>query len=133
MHTPGAFGRFITYLIDCHQQNCVLPSPFVESGASHARRYLNESLTLDMVFPEMWNIYKEKKVDKKVIGCVWQTHYFSYILHAYYGRTNEGQYGECGVKYAEKNFYSFVKNHARSDKVAQTIVDLKQLFNIEIK
>ena len=132
IHTPGAFGNFISYLIDCHQQNCVLPSPFVESGASHARRDLNESLTLDMVFPEMWNIYKEKKVDKKVIGCVWQTQFFSYILHAYYGRTNIGQYSKCGVKYAEKNFYNFVKNHQQSDKVAQNIVDLKQLFHIEI-
>jgi len=129
IHTPGAFGNFVAYLVDCYQQKKLLPSPFVESGASHAR--IVETISIDMVIPGSWESYKEQAIDKNVIGCVWKQEYFTYILHAYYSRTNNGQYGACGLEYAEKDFYNFVIDHT-ADRVKQNIVDLKQLFNIEI-
>ena len=130
IHTPGSFGNFVAYLVDCHQQKKLLPSPFVESGAAHAR--IVETKSIDMVIPGSWQSYQEQSIDKNVIGCVWKQEYFTYILHAYYSRTNTGQYGACGLEYAEKDFYNFVINHAAADRVKQNIVDLKELFNIEI-
>ena len=49
IHTPGAFGNFVAYLVDCYQQKKLLPSPFVESGASHAR--IAKTKSIDMVIP----------------------------------------------------------------------------------
>jgi hypothetical protein len=85
-----------------------------------------------MVIPGSWDQYHQHSFKKTTIGCVWQPKYFPYILHAYYGRTNGGQYGECGVESAEKNFYSFVMNHTAADRVSQNITYLKQLFNVEV-
>jgi len=130
IHTPGAVGNFVAYLVDCYQQKKLLPSPFVKSGASHARSV--ETISIDMVIPGSRKSYKEQSIDKNVIGCVWKQEYFTYILHAYYSRTNTGQYGACGLEYAEQDFYNFVMNHTAADRVKQNIVDLKELFNIEI-
>jgi hypothetical protein len=130
IHTPGAFGNFIAYLVDCHLQKMLLPSPFVESGAAHSRKEI--TMSMDMVIPGSWEKYKEQINKKKVIGCVWEQQYFTYILHAYNSRTNNGQYGKCGVEYAEQDFYNFVKNHTASERIKQNIIDLKNLFNIQI-
>jgi len=131
VHTPGAFGNFIGYLIDCHQQDTLLPPPFVESGAAH-NRTTKVTESLDMVIPGTWDQYHQQSSKKTTIGCVWQPKYFPYILHSYYGRTNGGQYGKCGVESAEKNFYNFVINHMAVDRVSQNIGYLKQLFDVEV-
>lgn len=128
LHTPGAFGNFIAHLIDCHQSNKLLPSPFVLSGASHNRQGSTKSL--DMVIPGTWENYNNGSNGKKVIGCVWKQDFFTYILHAYYSRTNSGQYGECGLEYAEKNFYDFVQKHRATERMKQNITDLKDLFGL---
>lgn len=130
IHTPGAFGNFTAYLVDCHRQKKILPSPFVASGASHAR--VKGTSAIDMVIPGAWESYKEQSLGKSIIGCVWKQEYFAYIMHAYYSRTNTGQYGACGLEYAEKDFYNFVMNHRAADRVKQNILDLKELFNLEI-
>ncbi len=130
IHTPGAFGNFVAHLVDSHKQKKLLPNPFVASGAAHAR--ISGTRAMDMVVPGMWDEYKEQSLDKNIIACVWKQEYFAYILHAYYSRTNTGQYGACGLEYAEKDFYNFVMNHAAADRVKQNIVDLKELFNVEI-
>jgi hypothetical protein len=128
VHTPGAFGNFIAYLIDCYQSNKLLPSPFVGVGVSHNRQVLTKSI--DLVIPGMWENYNNGSNEKKVIGCVWKQSFFTYILHAYYSRTIVGQYGKCGLEYAEKNFYSFVKEHKGTERVMQNIIDLKDLFGL---
>lgn len=130
IHTPGAFGNFLAYLIDCHQHKTLLPSPFIKSGASHAR--IRYTTSFDMVIPGLWEELRQQSVGKKLIGCVWQQEYFTYILHAYYSRTNGGQYGSCGLECAEKDFYNFVIKHKAVERVKQNIVDLKNLFNLEI-
>jgi len=132
IHTPGAFGNFMGHLIDCHKQKKLLPqSPFVESGASH-RRNNNITRSIDMAVPGHWDQLEKLSLEKKIVGCVWKQEYFTYILHALYARTNQGQYGECGIKYAEKDFYHFIMNHGASERMQQNIVNLKELFNLEI-
>ena len=128
VHTPGAFGNFIAHLIDCYQSNKLLPLPFVSSGASHNRHGPTQSL--DMVTPGMWEKYNNSLNGKKVIGCVWKQDFFTYILHAYFSRTNGGQYGECGLEYAEKNFHDFVQKHRATERMKQNITDLKDLFGL---
>jgi hypothetical protein len=130
VHTPGAFGNFIAHLIDCHQSNKLLPLPFVDSGASHNRYNLTKSI--DMVELGMWENYNNSSNGKKVIGCVWEQDFFTYILHASYGRTNSGQYGECGVEYAEKDFHDFVQKHIATESLVQNITDLNDLFGLYI-
>lgn len=132
IHTPGAFGNFIGYLVDCHACGTLLPSPFVESGASHKRTGA-KTQSWDMVIPGHWQKYNEETTaNKTVIGCVWQPRHFPYVLHAYHSRTNQGQYGKCGVEFAEQDFYNFVMNHSASDRMRQALIDLKTFFGIEI-
>jgi hypothetical protein len=131
IHTPGAFGNFIAFLIDCHRAGKMLPAPFVESGASHDRHRDGATRSMDVVIPGVWSEV-EKHPDKKMIGCVWQPEYFQYILHAYYSRTNGGQYGRCGVEYCQDDFYGFIYKHTASDRVRQDIDDLKKLFGITV-
>jgi hypothetical protein len=130
IHTPGTFGNFIAYLIDSYQQGQLLEEPFKPSGNSHGRKIVTESI--DVVIPGKWKEYEKKCLNKTVIGCIWQTEYFPYILHAYYSRTNSGQYGECGVKFAENNFYDFINAHAALDRMKENIVHIKNLFNFDI-
>lgn len=131
IHTPGAFGNFIGYLVDCHRSNVLLPTPFVRSGSSHNRHH-DQTDSLDLVIPGKWDEYKQYSTTKTTIGCVWETRYFSYILHAVYSRTNMGQYGECGVRFAERDFYNFVTTHKAEQRMFDNIKQLKQLFNIEV-
>ena len=128
VHTPGAFGNFVAYLIDCHKARQILPSPFVVSGASHNRQIFTTSL--DLVLPGEWENYNNSSNGSRVIGCVWKQDFFTYVLHACYSRTNNGQYGECGLEYAEKNFYNFVKEHRVTEGFEQHINDLKELFGL---
>ena len=129
VHTPGAFGNFLGYLVDCHLAEKLLPSPFIHSGASHARINKNTQ-SLDLVVSEQQTQFAQA-IDKKVIGCVWDESYFPYILHAYYGRTNYGQYGKCGVAILEENFHQFTEMHDSQD-VRQNITVIKDFFGFEI-
>ena len=129
VHTPGAFGNFLGYLVDCHLAEKLLPSPFIHSGASHARINKNTQ-SLDLVVSEQQTQFAQA-IDKKVIGCVWDESYFPYILHAYYSRTNTGQYGKCGVEFLEENFFQYVEKH-NSPSVQQNIKTMKDFFGLNI-
>ena len=130
LHTPGAFGNFMAYLIDCHIAGEMLPEPFIESGASHARSYSGTTQSMDVLIPGLW---KEVETSKNVlVGCVWELEHYKYILHAYYSRTNIGQYGRCGIEYCQDNFFDFVARHQASDRLQQDIVDLQSLFGLVI-
>ena len=129
IHTPGAFGNFLGYIVDCHLAEKLLPSPFVESGASHDRPN-EKTQSFDLVVPKQQTQFAQAR-DKTVIGCVWDESYFPYILHAYYGRTNIGQYGKCGVASLEENFLQFTKMH-RSQDVMQNVTVIKDFFGFDI-
>lgn len=131
IHTPGAFGNFIGFLIDCHKAGKMLPEPFAESGSSHIREIGYSTHTMDVILPGIWSEV-EKQSDKRVIGCVWSSEYFQYILHAYYGRTNSGQFGRCGVEYCQEDFYGFVSKHRAKDRIQQDIKDLEKLFGVTV-
>ena len=129
VHTPGAFGNFVGYIFDCHLAEKLLPLPFVKSGASHDRQN-EKTQSFDLVVPDQEKQFKQSK-DRTVIGCVWEESYFPYILHAYYGRTNDGQYGECGVKVLEENFLEYIEMHS-SQSVWQNVTVIKDFFNFDI-
>lgn len=129
VHTPGAFGNFLGHIIDCHSAEKLLPSPFVESGASHDRPN-SKTQSFDLVAPEEQTQFAQAR-DKTVIGCVWDELYFPYILHAYYSRTNNGQYGKCGVEFLEENFFQFVEMHGIPN-VRQNIKTMKDFFGLDI-
>ena len=131
IHTPGAFGNYVAYLIDSHIKGEMLPAPFVDSGASHNRGDKEITYAMDVVIPGVWEEVG-KHPDKRLIGCVWQSRYFQYILHAYYSRTNNGQYGQCGIEYCQEDFYGFIAKHFRREDFEQDIKDLKKLFGITI-
>ena len=131
LHTPGAFGNFIGYLIDCHKAGKMLPEPFVESGASHDRKRDGFTPNMDVEIPGIWSEV-ERTSDKRLIGCVWKTEYFQYMLHAYYSRTNAGQYGRCGVEYCQDDFYGFINKHLAKDRMQQDLKDLEKLFGVVV-
>jgi len=131
LHTPGAFGNFVGFLIDCHMAGKILPEPFVESGASHNKNIGGTTPCMDVVIPGVWSEV-EKYSDKKLIGCVWQSDMFQYILHAYYSRTNVGQYGRCGVEYLQDDFYGFINIHQARDRMQDDLKDLKKLFGVVV-
>ena len=135
VHTPGAFGNFLAWLVDCYQQKKVNESPFAAAGNSHNREIITEAW--DIIMP--WNKQKFEKNefgDSRVLAIYWPQSYFPYILHASIDRTNVDQYGESGVKYAEKNFYDFVNKHQSvlddgSIWMASYFSRLKEYFNFE--
>jgi hypothetical protein len=129
VHTPGAFGNFLGYIIDCYSAEKLLPSPFVHSGASH-NRINKKTQSFDLTAPDQQIQFAQAK-NNSVIGCVWDDSYFPYILHAYYGRTNSGQHGKCGVKFLEKNFFKYVEMHTSAD-VQQNIKTMKDFFGLDI-
>jgi len=131
IHTPGAFGNYVAYLIDCHIKGTMLPAPFVDTGASHNRGDKKMTPAMDVVVPGLWQEVR-KHYDKKIIGCVWQSPYFKYILHACYSRTNNGQYGQCGVEYCQDDFYGFIAKHDCREDFEQDIKDLEKLFGIKV-
>lgn len=130
LHTPGAFGNFIGYLIDCHKSGKLLPPPFNVAGSSHSRVDA-QTKSYDVVVPGAWDKVAANK-DKSLVACVWDSKHFAYILHAMYGRTNQGQFGGCGVEYCQEDFYSFIHEHDMSAQFKQDIVDLERLFGFVV-
>ena len=132
-YTPGAFGNFFGYLIDCYNHKELLPSPLLLAGSSHGR-CLHKHKTL--VYPI--NLDPEHKVfleDKEEgIGLTWKPQYFFYILHAVYSRTNSGIFGECGVKAMQENFWKFYSRHEAPEVSTYwhlILKDLKTLYNFD--
>jgi len=134
IHTPGAFGNFMAWLIDCYRAGKMLPEPFNGCGASHDRRYIGSvTRSTDTIGEDHWEVVLRHS-QSKIIGCWWPSEYFPYILHAYYGRTNDGQFGRCAVEYLQESFYDFVQKQITSD-VPQQIEDnndLRSLFNVVV-
>jgi hypothetical protein len=128
MFTPGAFGHFMCYLIDCHKQGKVLPAPFVSAGASHNEPYDRTTFCYNLVAGDGEDM--QRHLHKEKIGCVFDPEWFHYMLHAFYGRVNDGQYGKCAVTFMQNDFYEFVR---LSDADLQAdINDLKSQFDFHI-
>jgi hypothetical protein len=131
LHTTGSFGNFISYLIDSHIAGQLLPDPFNASGSCDGRDTPTESLHGGESFYHLKDVIGKKDPMTKFIACVWDDEYFPYILHASYGRSNDGQYGGCGVQYLETNFFDFAKKHKSKD-FFKDIDNLKMYFNIDV-
>jgi len=131
LHTTGSFGNFISYLIDSHVAGRLLPDPFNPSGSCDGRDTPTENLHGGESFYHLQDVIGKNDANTKFIACVWDDEYFPYILHASYGRSNRGQYGGCGVKYLEKDFYDFARKHG-TDDFFNDIEILKMYFNIDI-
>jgi glutaredoxin-related protein len=135
VHTPGTFGNFLAWLIDCYHDNEIKKSPFLSTGNSHGREV--NTISWDIVLPQYMEKYKRREVNgATIIGITYPEEYFPYLLHASLDRTNDGQYGESGVAYAEKDFYGFVTNHTAvlSDGkiwMKDYLSRLKEYFNFE--
>jgi hypothetical protein len=136
VNTPGAFGSFLSWLIDCYLVKEVGKSPFLESGNSHGRKVISTS-SWDIVLPSLQQKYKDGVFDgAEVIGIHWPDKFFSYVLHASLDRTHHGQYGASGVAFAEKNFHDFVHRHdARLEDgtvwMTSYLPRLKEYFNFD--
>ena len=134
-YTPGAFGNFLGYLIDCYNNKKLLPSPLLPAGSSHGRyRYEHKTLVYPINLDPEYKVFLEDK--EEGIGLTWKSQYFFYILHAVYSRTNSGQYGECGVRAMEKNFWKFytmhnapLENQLKYWKLL--LVNLKEFYNFD--
>ena len=110
VHTPGTFGNFLAWLVDCHQTGHVLSEPFGSTGNSHSGNV--QTPAWDIIVPWAREKYQQGQVEeRKVIGIHWPEHYFPYILHASLDRTDGGQFGKSGVKYLENDFYGYVQKH----------------------
>jgi len=110
VHTPGAFGNFLAWIIDCHRDKKIGDSPFTLAGSSHDRKTVTPAW--DIIMPARMSKYKDQQFDgAQVIGIHWPQKFFPYILHASIERTNTNQYGKSGVAYAEENFYDFTNRH----------------------
>ena len=106
-HTPGSFGNYISYLLDCKENGSLLDAPFTSSGSSHKRKGNTQSY--DIVLTDAYNQFTNATSEDFAI--FWEDRYFFLILHSAYGRTNDGQYGECGVRALEQNTYQWYKMH----------------------
>jgi len=136
LHTTGAFGNFIAYLIDSHVAGNLLPNPLNASGSSDDRKIFTENLHGGESFYHLKDVI-ENGTGTKFIGCVWDDKYFPYILHASYGRSNPGLYRGCGVQYLEKNFFDFARKNesaklAGCDDFFGDIQTLKMYFGIDV-
>jgi hypothetical protein len=106
-HTPGAFGNYLAFLIDSKNKGKIISDPFTESGSSHHRKKI--TISHDIVLSD--NYVQFKNCTDRDIGIYWPDEYFFYILHSAYGRTNNGQYGGCGVKALQNNTWQWYTNH----------------------
>ena len=133
-YTPGAFGNFLGYLIDCYNYKKILPSPLVPAGSSHGRKfhkYKNKTLVYPINLDSEYQTFLEHKGDG--LGLTWKPQYFFYILHAVYSRTNSGIFDECGVKAMQENFWKFyTMNEAPQLKYWKLLLmDLKKFYNFD--
>ena len=116
VHTPGTFGSFLAWSIDCYKEKKILQSPFLASGNSHGHNIENEkqigTISWDIILPQLRRKYDQNDTDgAHIIGIHWDQKWFPYLLHAGIDRTNNGQYGVSGVAFAEKNFHEFMEKH----------------------
>ena len=131
-YTPGSFGNFLGYLIDCYNYKKILPSPFVSAGSSHGRyHHQHKTFVYPINLDSEYKIFLEHKGEG--IGLTWEPQYFFYILHAVYSRTNSGIFGDCGVKALQENFWKFYTRHeAPLLKYWELLlVELKKFYNFD--
>lgn len=124
-HTPGSFGNYVAYLLDCKQVGHVRQSPFTASGSSHLRSGATKSY--DIVLDAGNNVFRG--ANENDIAIHWDKSYFFLILHSAYGRTNSGQYGKCGVQALEENTYQWYNKHQGHKHKGNDLDDF--LYNIE--
>ena len=131
-HTPGAFGNYVAFLIDCKTKGEIYKNPFTASGSSHQRAVLTESC--DIVLSDHYE--KFLNCTELDIGIHWPDQYFPLILHSASGRTNAGQYGECGVKALQENTWQWLALHEGhnipGNNLDQFIKDLEALYKFKL-
>lgn len=129
-HTPGAFGNYIGFLLGCKSKGKIEPDPFTQSGSSHDRQVNNSH---DIVLTDGYTQFNT--CNKNDFGIYWPTEYFFYILHSVYGRTNQGQYGACGVRALEKNTWQWFNSHQGhglpGNDLSLFLKDLETLYNFK--
>ena len=127
-HTPGAFGNYLAFLIDSKNNGKLLDDPFTASGSSHNREKITRSYDIVTTIP--YDNFKE--CTNNDIGIYWPTEYFFYILHSAYGRTNNGQYGICGVKALQDNTWQWFNQHQGhgqpGNSLSMFLDGLKEIF-----
>ena len=74
-HTPGAFGNYVAFLLDCKTKGKMHENPFTESGSSHARAVITQSC--DIVLSNEYDKFLQCTRDD--IGIYWPDEYFFYI------------------------------------------------------
>ena len=130
-HTPGSFGNYVAFLLDCKQNGKLLESPFTESGSSHYRKVSTKSY--DIVLTDGYETFKKSNMND--IAIFWDDSYFFLILHSAYGRTNSGQYGRCGAKALQENTYKWYQEHEGHTKegndMAHFLNGLKLYYNFD--
>ncbi len=130
-YTPGTFGNYVAFLIDSKNKGSLDHDPFTQSGSSHNRNV--ETKSYDIVLYESHKPFKECTSDD--IGIYWSNEYFFYILHSSFGRTNHGQFGECGVKFLQQNTWQWIKSHKEFEKagsdISSFVKDLEQLYGFK--
>lgn len=131
-HTPGAFGNYVAFLLDCKTKGKMHENPFTESGSSHARAVITQSC--DIVLSNEYDKFLQCTRDD--IGIYWPDEYFFYILHSAYGRTNVGQYGKCGVQALQDNTWRWLSLHTGHDIPGNNldlfVSDLEKLYDFKL-
>jgi hypothetical protein len=131
-HTPGAFGNYLAHLLDCHRQGTMLDDPFTGSGSSHNRN--GSTRSMDIVLDQNWHAFNESRPGD--LGVWWPEEHFDLILHSAYGRTNEGQYGRCGVEALQEDAWDYLARHSghgtRGNDWIKFVHDLKSLFDFTL-
>ena len=131
-HTPGSFGNYVAFLLDCKQSGKLLESPFTKSGSSHFRKN-DMTKSYDVVLTDGYEYFKKSNVND--VAIFWHDSYFFLILHSAYGRTNNGQYGKCGVKALEENTYQWYQKHEaynhEGNDMSHFINGLKLYYNFD--
>jgi len=131
-HTPGAFGNYVAFLLDCKTKGKIGENPFTESGSSHAREVITQSC--DIVLSDEYEIFLQCTKDD--IGIYWPNEYFFYILHSAYGRTNHGQYGKCGVRALQENTWQWLSLHTGHNILGNDlelfVSDLEKMYNFKL-
>ena len=128
-YTPGAFGNFFKYLLNCYDNKKIEKEDFRPSGNAHFDGQHGDAYPINLDKP--YEIFNQ---GNSGYGLVWDEQYFFYILHSVYSRTNGGVFGDCGVKYLQDNFWNYCKiqkEYKVSNYWDLMLKDMETFFNFK--
>lgn len=133
VYTAGAHGNFISFILDCYDQNKTLPTPFNQNGNSHNQiGYvpLRETNRIELCYlPEEEDHLEKIDETYDTYAIVWEgLEQFYYMMQCYIDRG--GKLVDNGIELMQKDLIAYEEKHGYPVTISSSF---RKYFNFDVR